>query len=897
LLAPARKFNLAEEGQIQAEIAKLLAAGFIESCQASYASQVLLVPKPDGSKRLCVDYRAINEICEGLTWPLPRINELLQRVGAHRWYAVMDLTQGYHQVLVHPDSKELTTFKTSKGTFRFNRVPFGLKMAPSFFQQIVQGVVLQGLEGEICHAYIDDIIVPADSLADLNTKLRMVFIRFRAFGIRLKRKKCSFGVGYVSFVGHTLSMEGHCMSSDRKKLVEGIRRPHLVTELRSFLGLANYFRDHLKNYATVCLPLNSWTAVNRRKNTVIKWSEEMVEAFDKIKQLIKEAPLLNFLHPTYALVLYCDASDVGVGGHLVQVDEGGRERSILFVSKALTREKLRWSTTDKEAYALVFAIGQCRFFLGGRFFIVRTDHQNLKFWMTQSASSRVERWKLGLQEYNFIVEYIKGESNLAADALSRLGPHAEQRAMTSRSCKVQTSRSTGLGGSALRCMLGQVSMSRTLEVRGEEEISGLSPAEVFGKLKAYHEHSGHLGVVAVLHLLKRDGVQWPNMTRQVRSHIQSCSFCQKSYDGPREVHGETFQLGEELPGRKVFLDTCDFTQADLSNTRYLMVAIDAGSRFIELFPIVTLSAVECLEKIRDFCGRNGKPRGIVTDPGTQFKNELISSWMKTEGIQYGHTSPASKPENGMVERAIRSVRKVIGALLYESQKAKWTDVLWKCMLIINDRIHRSIGCSPRVIKFGYGSEVDLQGTPAEKLKAMLQRQGNAIELSNRLHMEAWLFKQDKSITKFKQGDLIIIKSEDKTKTDPRDLVWKGPFQVMSNAGNAVLAMDLVDNTKSRQVHVSRCRPYNLRVGDDPIAIAAKDGDLWVVEAITKHRFRVGQKCDLNNIEVQVKWFNFDDLTWEPLSEVTIRQTEAFVEYVKRTPALKKFALRGPKSSV
>ena len=407
-------------------IEKALADDLIEPSQAARFSQVLLTMKPNGTYRFCVDYRELNSVSDSLGWPIPNIKGLLNRIGARKpkFFAVMDLTSGYHQAPLGSSSRQATAFITSMGLFQWKRVPMGPKGAPSYFQSEMVNTVFPGLIHHILEVYLDDIITWANTIEELADNLQQIFDRLRQFNITLNPEKCRFGMTEVEYVGHVIDEHGLSFSSAKLDKVETFRRPESLKHLRSFLGLASYFRDHIRNHAEIVHPLQELLDGYTKRtaaSTKIKWTEALNTAFEQTKEAVINCPKLHFLLPGQPIFLHTDASDYGIGAYLFQL-VNDVEQPIAFLSRTLTKTERKWSTLEKEAYAIYFALTKWEHYLRDAKFTLRTDHKNLTY-MNQHTSPKVQRWKLAVQEYDFVIEHIKGTDNVVADSLSRFCPY------------------------------------------------------------------------------------------------------------------------------------------------------------------------------------------------------------------------------------------------------------------------------------------------------------------------------------------------------------------------------------------------------------------------------------------------------------------------------------------
>ena len=398
----------------------MLKGGIIVKSNASYYSQVILVPKPDGTFRFCIDYRGLNDATEVASWPIPNIRLMLGRLGNAKadTFGVIDLTAGYHQAPLAMPTRIYTAFITFMGIYHFTRLPFGPKRAPSYFQEMMASIVLLGLIYFICEVYLDDIIVYGTGHEQFCTRLEQIFQRLEEKNISLKPSKVKLGMKKVEYVGKEISKEGITMSSKKIKGVTDFPMPRKMTELRSFLGLTNYFRDHVPNHSNVVAPLQKMIDHAAKKQTLLIWTDEGADAFYEVKQRIAESPLLYFIHDTAPITLMTDASDYGIGGYLYQ-QVGDDKQLVALVSKSLTKPQLKWSTIQKEAFALYYCCTYLDALLRDRKFTILTDHKNLTF-IEKEKNEMVGRWRMALQELDYTIGYIQGKKNDIADAMSRL---------------------------------------------------------------------------------------------------------------------------------------------------------------------------------------------------------------------------------------------------------------------------------------------------------------------------------------------------------------------------------------------------------------------------------------------------------------------------------------------
>jgi hypothetical protein len=832
--------------EIDKQIDQLLELGVIVPCNEDHFSQVLLVGKADNSKRLCIDFRHLNRVTEGLQWPLPIIPEIIRTIGGKSFYATLDLTSGYHQCALLDEASRLTAFKTARGMYRFTRVPFGLKGAPSYFQKAMADEVLKGLIPLMCAIYIDDCVIWGDTEEEFLSNLRVVLGRFRERGIFVKLKKCSFGVSEISYLGHVISKAGCTYSEARKEALMQLKTPETVTELRTFLGLAGYMRNHVKNFAELAAPLYELTKNTSRKTSPIAWSTASREAYTKLKNAVYQAEMVYHITGDGKITLFCDASDIACGAHLVQ-EINGVEQSIFFVSKTFSDTQRRWSVGDREMFAMYYGITQLKSFLGGRHFTLKTDHNNLRYWLTESASPKVQRWRIALSEFEFDIEYLKGELNVVADALSRLVIIAE----------------------------------RTTEERDT----------IIAKFHGVVE--GHTGVRKTTLKMKKAGICWPGLEQDVSKFIRSCAICQRNSMAPRTSHGPNFSLDRPGPNQLVAIDTMGPLLPDMFDFKYILVLVDAMSRYTVLYPLVNKDSKECARKLLDYVCCYGKPQQILSDNAGQFNADIISEFTKLINSEHHFTIAYSHQDNGQVERMIKEVRRRLEALTQEIGKpSEWSVYLTMVQRIINTTVNSSTGFAPATMKFGMDnaleSDLFVQGgstCPQEFVRSISEVQRNLAARYAQLCGEEE--ETDRHSTIFVPGEYVLVDLIRKTKQRVDEGRRSGPFKVLAQRGAAVDLFDPIAN-KARQVHVSRCRLYVTRNGEDPLLESVRNTDYYIVDKIVSHYFKPRNSRRPEHLHLQVLWAGYEIPESEFGSNSSLLKTAQFKQYASNYPELAKF---------
>jgi hypothetical protein len=396
-------------------------AGVITPVQFSdWAAPIVPVVKGDGSIRICGDYSVtVNAVSKLDSYPLPRVEDLFAAMSGGVLFTKLDLSHAYQQLLLENESKKYTTINTSKGLFQFERLPFSISSAPSIFQRAMESL-MQGLSGVI--VYIDDILITGSSETEHCQNLDRVMDRLKSGGVTLKESKCVFAAPSVEYLGHVIDKDGLHPSKEKVRAIQEAPEPRNVTELKSFLGLLNYYSKFLPNLSYVLSSLYRLL----KKDTKWSWTPEQSSAFSKAKNLLQASTVLTHYDSQKELVVSCDASSYGLGAVLAHKLEDGSERPITFASRTLSPAEKKYSQLEKEGLAIIFAVKKFHQYLSGRKFTIYSDHQPLKYLFSESrqvpvmAASRVQRWALTLGAYQYTIEHRPGSKMANADALSRL---------------------------------------------------------------------------------------------------------------------------------------------------------------------------------------------------------------------------------------------------------------------------------------------------------------------------------------------------------------------------------------------------------------------------------------------------------------------------------------------
>ena len=386
----------------------------IQPSFSEWSSPTLVVPKKNGKLHLCMDYRALNDVTLKDAYPLPRIDEMVDHLHGSRYFTSIDLTSRYWQFEVHPDDQSKTAFATPRGLFEWRVLPFGLTGAPGFFQRAMNHIFSDFI-GKFLIVYLDDLNIFSHTFEEHLQHLEMVFKRIEWAKLRMNPEKSFFIKDKIDFLGYVISKEGIMPQQSKVQKIWDTPIPKTKTELRAFLGLANYYLKFVKGYAEEARHLHRIAG----KKANYHWEKEQHRAFRWIKEALTNAPILKYPNFSKPFVLHTDASKFALGAVLEQDDDKGKPHPIVYASRTLNNAEQRYSTTEREALAVVWAVGYLKHYLLGKTFKVVTDHQPLKgVFKRTEPQGRLGNLVIKMLPYDFTIEYRRGALHQNADALS-----------------------------------------------------------------------------------------------------------------------------------------------------------------------------------------------------------------------------------------------------------------------------------------------------------------------------------------------------------------------------------------------------------------------------------------------------------------------------------------------
>ncbi|GJV24006.1 reverse transcriptase domain-containing protein [Tanacetum coccineum] len=743
-----RRVNLKIHDVIKKEVEKLLDAGLIYPISDSpWVSPVHCVPKKGGMTvvtndenelvptrlvtgwRVCIDYRKLNEATRKDHFPLPFMDQMLERLAGNEYYCFLDGFSGYFQIPIDPNDQEKTTFTCPYGTFAYRRMPFGLCNAPGTFQRCMMAIFHDMIE-KTMEVFMDDFLVFGNSFSTCLTNLEKMLKRCEDTNLALNWEKSIFNGESSIVLRHKISKKGIEVDKAKINVISKLPHPTTVKGIRSFLGHVGFFRRFIKAFLKISRPMTHLLA----KNTPFIFSEECIQAFQILKKKLTEAPILIAPNWDQPFELMCDASDYAIGAVLGQRIEK-HFRPIHYASKTMTEAETNYTTTEKEMLAVVYAFEKFRSYLIMNKSVVYTDHSALKYLFNKKdAKARLLRWVLLLQEFDFKVIDTKGAKNYAADHLSRLENPYENvfdpkeinetfPLKTLNTVTFHDNQSTpwfaDIANYHARNFLIK-GMSTQQKKKFFKDIKHYFWDDpylfricadqiirrcVFGQesleiLKACHEGptGGHHSANITARKVFDAGFFWPTIYKDAYELIKSCDACQRQgkISHRDEMPQNAIQVCEIFDVWGI-----DFMGPFPSSrgNKYILVAVDYLSKWVEAKALPTNDARVVVKFLKSLFSRFGAPRAIISDRGTHFCNDKFDKVMSKYGVTHRLSTAYHPQTSGQVEVTNHGLKRILERTVGEN-RASWSDKLDDALWAFRTAYKTPIRCTPYKLVYG-----------------------------------------------------------------------------------------------------------------------------------------------------------------------------------------------------
>ncbi len=736
----------------------MLEQGVIEPSRSEWASNITLARKKDNTWRFCCDTRKLNLITKKDLYPLKRVDTCLDTLAGSIWFSTLDMRSGFHQISMSEKDRDKTSFVSHRGSYRWTRMPYGLCNSPATFQRVMDTIMVD-LDYKILLTYIDDVIVFSRDLESHIQRLQLVLEALQKGHLKVKPSKVKLLQTEISVLGFKVNRNGLSTQEDKIEAIKTWPTPCNLQQTRSFIGLAQYYRKFVPQFATIAEPLHALT----KKGARFIWTDSCQHAFDQLKQKLTDTEVLALPKDGCKYILDCDASDVGMGAVLSQIQDN-QERPIAYASQLFDKHQRNYSVTRKELLSLITFVKKFKqYLLGQPTFLIRTDHAAL-LWLkrTPEPIGQQARWLEVLEEFNYEVQHRAGNKHCNADALSRrpadviaaIGDSDQEwrpyrRAVKRDRRRVPTTQPTAdivstFDWPTLQQADSDISFvyrvikegqqqprpeaitSRSADVKtlcSQFNRLTLSPNGVLCRvwtkgrrdylqiIVPYEQrqsiandlhkglNGGHLGIRRSKQLLQRR-FYWPGWTRDIYRAQQRCDQCARHKPSPNRRQGPLQPMVTGQPWERLGIDiTGPHPPSDQHNV-YILTVIDYFTKWAEMFAMKNLEASTIARILVDqvFC-RYGMPLQILTDLGKNFESELFSEMCRCLSIDKIRTTAYKPSTNGNIERFHGTLNSILSKWVNDNQR-DWDKKLPAVAFVYRNSVSEATGFTPFYLMHG-----------------------------------------------------------------------------------------------------------------------------------------------------------------------------------------------------
>ena len=834
----ARKLDSAKYRDAKQEFEKLIEMGVLEPSDSNWASCLHMVRKKNGDWRPCGDYRLLNTRTKSDNYPIPNLHDFAGQLKDCTIFSTLDIRMGYHNIPIKKEDRHKTALITPFGLFQYKRMPFGLKISAATFQRLMDKA-FRGLW--FAFVFVDDVLIGSKNPSEHKEHLRSALRRIKEYGLCLNIDKCVFGVSEIEFLGHLVTPRGISPSPKKVEAIVEFPRPTTIKQMQEYLGMLNFYRKFLPNIANTLRPLHDFLTLSfethglkpntKTKKPLAEWSNEASEAFEKSKNILASATLLNFPVDSWQLSLTCDASNTAYGSVLEQYNPIRKcTEPLSFYSKKFSKAEEEYSTFDRELTAIFNSVRHFRHYLEGRKFVIWTDHKPILFSLHKRAdpwSTRQRRQLLEISEYAAEIRHISGKSNLVSDALSRNPINLLSICSITKEISIESISDHQLDDSVLQDFISNKRHTGlTLESvdipeskkrvicdftagRQRPYVPKALQRQIFDK---FHGLS-HAGTSVTTQLIN-DRYVWFNMKSDVRNWVRNCVECQSS-----KVQRHTKPPVEIIPMptrrfRQVMIDIVGPLPKS-NHHRYLLTIIDRFTRWPEVVALPSIEAdTVATAFVENWVSRFGVPDELASDRGSQFTSNLWNSMLRLYGISKRQSTSYHPQAQGLVERFHRSLK---NALKTKCKNANdWFFELPFVMLGLRTAPKEALGVSPA--EMVYGEPISIPGemisapvdsSSIEMVKALRKVVGKLVP-KTMVKLKPFVPYVPKELYSSK----FVFVRRDGAKV-PIQKPYDGPYQVLETA-DKTFKLQLGDKTD--WVSIERLKPAHIDM-DEPVKLA------------------------------------------------------------------------------
>ena len=910
--------------ELQIQLQELIDKRFIRPSHSPWGALVLFVKKKDGTMLMCIDYRELNKVTIKNKYPLPRIDDLFDQLKGATVFSKIDLRSGYHQLKIRENDIPKTAFRSRYGHYEFLVMSFGLTNAPAAFMDLMNRVFKEFLDRFVI-VFIDDILVYSKSAEEHEEHLRLILQTLRDHQLFAKFKKCEFWLNQVAFLGHVISKDGVAVDPSKVEAVENWKPPTNASEVRSFLGLAGYYRRFVEGFSRIAMPLTNLT----RKNVKFEWNDACNDSFLELKKRLITAPVLTIPTGEEGFVIYSDASGTGLGAVLMQ-----HGKVIAYASRQLKDYERNYPTHDLELAAVVFALKIWRHYLYGVHCEIYTDHKSLKYFFTQKElNMRQRRWLELVKDYDCEILYHPGKANKVADALSRkysaslmaiqAMPGPLQKELSDAEIEMVTGKLSTLTLQStmqkdiLEAQDYDPACEKMRKWAQEKEDNGFSTTKegaimYKGRLCVpdyknirneilYDAHntpySVHPGTTKMYQDLQKH-YWWHGMKRDIAKYVERCLTCQQVKAEHQRPGGELQPI--EVPEWKWEQIAMDFI-VGLPKTRNgydsIWVIIDRLTKSSHFLPVRTTYTLDQLADlyVREIVRLHGVPVSIISDRDGRFTASFWKSLHRSLGTKLKFSTAFHPQTDGQTERTNQILEDMLRACVLDFS-GSWDKFLPLVEFSYNNSYQATIGMAPYEALYGRKCRSPVHWHESGEHKLMdldfVSTTTDAIEKIQK-RMRAAQSRQKSYADKhrrpleFNEGDHVFLKIAPmkgvmrfgrKGKLSPRFI---GPFEILKRVGKAAYQLALPPSLSGvhNVFHVSMLKKYvsnpSHMLQEAPVEI---DEKLSYEERPVQILDRKAKELRNKTISlVKVLWRNhtIEEATWEREDEMREKYQNLF----------------------
>lgn len=849
--------------------------------------------------RFCGDYVKVNTYIITGHYPIPHVQHSLEKIIRYKIFLDFDMANSFHQIPLGQNTSEKLSVVTPWGQVRPLFLPEGVPPASGVLQSVVSDIFGDFADWSI--AIFDNLLVLAHDYEDAYRKVEIILDRCIERNVFLKFSKSWLGFDHAKFFGYICKLGYYELSQDRKDAIKAVAFPRNMKQMQSFLGAALFFKSFLPHYSSLVAPLNDMIKkdFNWDEST---WTQDYRKAFDQVKDALQDATAIFYPNFELEWILRTDASQRGVGAVLLQVyvspdDSSTQYQPIGFASQKFSEQASRWTTIEQEAYGIYFGVKSFAYYLICKPFILETDHNNL-LWIEASAVPKVIRWRVYLQSFSFLLRHIPGKHNLVADWLSRADTIIENQSnfpplssldhvllqLSQRFLVSQNGLKNFANSHSLFILSSpvdsQVDSGEVTDLVVDSNFSEncnknvyMDPTDVLRQV--HGGRMGHFGARKTWNLLNQHFPGHRIPYRFVEEFVMTCPVCQKDRLGMVDsIKPLILTLKPEHRRSMVGVDTLTITPPDEAGNSYLTVVVNHFTKLTGLYPSAEHSAIAAATALFQYFCTYGLIDCIISDPGSEFMNEVVSHLTKWLGIRHQFSLVGRHESNG-VERTNASILRHLKALVFDERiQHRWSHptVLPLIQFILNSQVNSESGVVPFHAHFGSHDATYFKLPAEEEGDRMLLTQQyikllddnlNLLHEISKKHQESIAAKRQKDSSVelqnvFQTGDLILWQHDPDnplpSKLSPK---FVGPYEVIEQKKNDVHCRHVILG-HVKVFHVSRVKLFHGSM-EEAKRVAQIDNNQYVIREIVAYR---GNPEIRTTMEFEVL-FEDGSLVWKP----------------------------------